>query len=179
MPWFQFAQYDASIEQPLIRNAGEALGVTALLNLSPDYAPDHSVRSSVALENLVRIEEMLRGPDPSSQKPIGFGGLKSPKWPSQIFPDDPAWKIDRPVYRGAGRPMPRSAPSATSDRSTIPSSTSNIRIKVFGPPTQWEQDPAALVFRAGPEGRRRHGHGPRAGQHSGMRSVQVPGFLKI
>ncbi|RZI37870.1 cytochrome C, partial [Herbaspirillum sp. HC18] len=37
VPWFKFAQYDASIEQPLIRNAGEALGVTALLNLSDAY----------------------------------------------------------------------------------------------------------------------------------------------
>ena len=29
VPWFLWAQYDASIEQPLIRNAGEALGVSA------------------------------------------------------------------------------------------------------------------------------------------------------
>ena len=36
VPWFWWAQYDASIEQPLIRNAGEALGVSALINLSPD-----------------------------------------------------------------------------------------------------------------------------------------------
>src|SRR3984885_11625896 len=32
VPWFWWAQYDASISQPLIRNAGEALGVAALLN---------------------------------------------------------------------------------------------------------------------------------------------------
>ena len=102
MPWFLFAQYDASIQQPLIRNAGEALGVTALLNLSPDYAPETLFRSSVALENLVRIEAMLRGPDPASQKPIGFGGLKPPKWPSQIFSDDPAWRID-PARVSRGR----------------------------------------------------------------------------
>ena len=63
VPWFLFAQYDASIEQPLIRNAGEALGVFALVNLSPDYAPENLFRSSMALENLVRIEAMLRGPD--------------------------------------------------------------------------------------------------------------------
>ena len=43
VPWLKCAQYDASIEQPLIRNAGEALGVTALLNLSSDYPAGHAV----------------------------------------------------------------------------------------------------------------------------------------
>jgi hypothetical protein len=94
VPWFKWAQYDASIQQPLIRNAGEALGVFALVNLSPDTAREDFFRSSVALENLVRIEAMLRGPDPSSQHPIGLGGLKPPKWPSLIFPKDPSWQID-------------------------------------------------------------------------------------
>jgi mono/diheme cytochrome c family protein len=99
VPWLLWAQYDASIEQPLIRNAGEGLGVAALLNLSPDAARDTLFRSSVALENLVRIEKMLRGPDPfsqdpKSQDPKAFGGLNPPKWPSQIFSNYPAWKID-------------------------------------------------------------------------------------
>ena len=99
VPWFLYAQYDASIEQPLIRNAGEALGVFALVNLSPDYAPDTLFRSSVALENLVRIEAMLRGPDLTGP---AFGGLQSPKWPSEIFPGDAAWKID-PARVSKGR----------------------------------------------------------------------------
>ena len=65
VPWFLWAQYDASIEQPLIRNAGEALGVSALVNLSPDYCPRRRCSARpIALENLVRIEAMLRGPDP-------------------------------------------------------------------------------------------------------------------
>ena len=50
----------------------------------------------------IRIETMLRGPVPFEQTPMGFAGLKSPKWPSQIFPDDPAWKID-PVRVNKGR----------------------------------------------------------------------------
>ena len=49
VPWFWWAQYDASIEQPLIRNAGEALGVYALVNLSPDHPPERLFSSSVAL----------------------------------------------------------------------------------------------------------------------------------
>ena len=107
VPWFWWAQYDASIEQPLIRNAGEALGVSALINLSPDAPLAALFRSSIALENLDRIETMLRGPNPLEQDPKGFAGLKSPKWPSQVFPDDPAWKIDparvargRAIYAG-------------------------------------------------------------------------------
>jgi cytochrome c5 len=95
VPWFWWAQYDASIEQPLIRNAGEALGVSALINLSPDTPPGDLFRSTVALQNLDRIETMLRGPNPFEQNPKGFAGLKSPKWPSQLFSGDPAWKIDQ------------------------------------------------------------------------------------
>lgn len=94
VPWFLWAQYDASIQQPMIRNAGEALGVSALLNLSPDYSPNALFRSSVDVENLAAIEAMLRGPNPFEQTPKSFAGLKSPQWPEQMFPDDPVWKID-------------------------------------------------------------------------------------
>jgi hypothetical protein len=104
VPWLLWAQYDGSIEQPMIRNAGEALGVSALLNLSPDAPRDTLFRSSVAIENLDYIETMLRGPDPFKQDPNGFGGLQSPKWPAQIFPDDPAWKLD-PARVAKGRAL--------------------------------------------------------------------------
>jgi hypothetical protein len=60
----------------------------------PDYPPDTLFRSSVALTNLYWIETLLRGPDPFTQKPKQFGGLTAPKWPSQIFGDDQAWRID-------------------------------------------------------------------------------------
>jgi mono/diheme cytochrome c family protein len=98
VPWFKFAQYDASIEQPLIRNAGEALGVTALLNLSNAYPADKLYGSSVALQNLEWIERLVAGKDPQGDK--RFNGLLSPKWPSQLFGDS-AWKIDdKRVERG-------------------------------------------------------------------------------
>jgi len=94
VPWFLWAQYDASIQQPLIRNAGEALGVSALLNLSPDTEPGTHFRSSVEVQTLNAMEKMIAGPDPFAQTPRGFAGLKSPKWPSDMFPGDDAWKID-------------------------------------------------------------------------------------
>src|SRR3954452_16194017 len=100
VPWLLWAQYDGSIEQPLIRNAGEALGVSALVNMSPEHPQEALFRSSVAVENLDRIEKMLRGPDPFSRTPASFGGLASPKWPSAIF-EDPAWKVsEERVARG-------------------------------------------------------------------------------
>jgi hypothetical protein len=95
VPWFSWAQYDASISQPLVRNAGEALGVSAALNLSPEPPPAGLYRSSIAIENLDRIEKMLRGPDPFKSSKPAFGGLTSPKWPDKLFPNDPAWKIDQ------------------------------------------------------------------------------------
>lgn len=95
VPWFLWAQYDASIQQPLIRNAGEALGVGARFNLSPNLPREALFRSSLPIENLARIEVMLRGPDPFATTPPAFGGLTSPKWPAQLFPGDAAWKIDQ------------------------------------------------------------------------------------
>jgi mono/diheme cytochrome c family protein len=92
-PWFLWAQYDGSIQQPLVRNVGEALGVKAPVNLSPDFPKETRFRSTIALDNLVRVETLLAGPEPTSRTP-SFGGLASPKWPSQIFADDPAWQID-------------------------------------------------------------------------------------
>ena len=96
VPWFSWAQYDASISQPLIRNAGEALGVFAQINLSPEPPPTALFRSNIAIENLDAIERMLRGPDPfAAAKPKPeLGGLASPKWPKGLFADDAAWEIN-------------------------------------------------------------------------------------
>ena len=177
VPWFQFAQYDASIEQPLIRNAGEALGVTALLNLSPDYAPDTLFRSSVALENLVRIEAMLRGPDPSSQKPIGFGGLKSPKWPSQIFPDDPAWKID-PARVSRGRAIyAEICAECHLGPVNDPQFDQQYPDKSFWSARQW--DARGAVLNPVQKGVAGMGTDPAQADILALRSVQVPGFLDL
>ncbi|GLH81250.1 hypothetical protein SSBR45G_61590 [Bradyrhizobium sp. SSBR45G] len=104
VPWFSWAQYDGSIAQPLIRNAGEALGVFAQINLSPETASDKLWRSSMAIENLIHIEDMLRGPDPFATTTPAFGGLTSPKWPEKLFAGDDAWKID-PVRVERGRKL--------------------------------------------------------------------------
>ena len=57
-----------------------SLGVSALVNLSPDPPPEALFRSSVALEKLIYIENrLLRGADPFRQDPRDFDGLKAPK----------------------------------------------------------------------------------------------------
>jgi hypothetical protein len=81
-PWFDWVQYNGSIMQPMVRNAGESLGVSAELNLTD---PSKGLyKSSVDVVNLNKMEQMIAGRPPSVQD--GFGGLKSPRWPEDILP---------------------------------------------------------------------------------------------
>jgi mono/diheme cytochrome c family protein len=81
-PWFDWVQYNGSIMQPMVRNAGEALGVSAELNLTD---PSKGLyKSSVPVNTLHDMEQMIAGDPPSAEN--GFSGLKSPKWPGDILP---------------------------------------------------------------------------------------------
>ena len=83
-PWFDWVQYNGSIMQPMVRNAGEALGVSAELNVTD---PSKGLyKSSVRVDTLHEIEKMIRGEVPTAEK--GFSGLKSPKWPDFLPPID-------------------------------------------------------------------------------------------
>ena len=82
-PWFDWVQYNGSIMQPMVRNAGEALGVSAEINL---IDPSKGLyKSSVDVQSLYDMEQMIRGDTPPNAKD-GFSGLRSPKWPSDILP---------------------------------------------------------------------------------------------
>jgi hypothetical protein len=81
-PWFDWVQYNASIEQPMVRNAGEALGVSAMLNLTDPAKRLFS--SGVQVKTLVEMEKFIAGEQPTAEK--GFSGLKSPEWPKDILP---------------------------------------------------------------------------------------------
>jgi hypothetical protein len=110
-PFFLWAQYDASVFNELVRNAGEALGVNAKINMTSAASGRPLFRSSVEMLNIHRFEEMLRGPDPfegGAASDKKFSGLVSPKWKDaeEKFPGDVAWstnekKIDegRDLYR--------------------------------------------------------------------------------
>ena len=180
VPWLWWAQYDASIEQPLIRNAGEALGVSALLNLSPEHSPDKLYSSSVALENLVRIEAMLRGSDPFGRNPRSFAGLQSPKWPAHLFPGDDAWKIN-PDRVAKGRKLYADICTEchlgpVADREF----DAQFADKSFWTSKRWSRDPkGGWVFDEVQKGAK--GMGTDLAQASVLRTrmVQVPGFLNL
>ena len=80
--WFNWVQYDGSIMQPLIRNAGEALGVSAYVDTT---GPDaQRFASSVNYNNLVKMENWLAGTHPKLNG-NQLNGLQAPDWP-QSFP---------------------------------------------------------------------------------------------
>ncbi len=74
--WFDWVQYNGSIEQPMVRNAGEALGVLAAVNLQGPSADLY--KSTVNVKALYEIEQLLAGRAP-------FQGLRSPRWPAHIL----------------------------------------------------------------------------------------------
>jgi len=78
--WFDWVQYDASIMQPMIRNAGESLGVSAQINL---VHPNGLYESSVLVEEIYQMEELLAGKDPLPAQ--RFRGLRAPQWPQNIL----------------------------------------------------------------------------------------------
>jgi hypothetical protein len=80
--WFVWVQYDGSIMQPMIRNAGEALGVGAFLRL--DAAHPDNFASSVQVRNLYDIESLLAGETPPFEAGR-FTGLDAPAWPESIL----------------------------------------------------------------------------------------------
>ncbi len=80
--WFTWVQYNGSIEQPMVRNAGEALGVGADVVLTGPKSAQFA--STVKVGELYAMEQSLAGKPPDVRN--GFTGLKSPKWPSGILP---------------------------------------------------------------------------------------------
>jgi len=87
-PWFDWVQYNGSLMQPMFRNFSEALGAGALVNIGSD--PERQLHSTVLIENIYRLEQMLAGPEPFPDK--AYRGLRSPKWPEHVLGE-----IDRDV----------------------------------------------------------------------------------
>jgi len=79
--WMDWVQYNGSIQQPMGRNVGEALGVRSRINLL-GY-PGLQFQNTIRVENLHEIETLLGGSEPGK-------GVWSPKWPEEIL-----GKIDR------------------------------------------------------------------------------------
>ncbi|ESP91123.1 di-heme-cytochrome C peroxidase [Pseudoalteromonas luteoviolacea] len=100
--WFNWVQYDGSIMQPLIRNAGEALGVAAYVDMQ---VPENIMQqpatfsSSIPIDTLYDIEEWLAGEYPlrnyngGSDQLGEINGLRAPKWPNSLPKLKPALVI--------------------------------------------------------------------------------------
>jgi len=73
--WFNWAQYNASIQQPIVRDVSEVLGIRARVNLSD---PKKLYDSTVNVKSLRQIENLLAGP-------TAFTGLRPPSWPEQVL----------------------------------------------------------------------------------------------
>ena len=78
--WFDWVQYDASIMQPMIRNAGESLGVRSLFNMTQ---PLGVYDSTLLIEELYKMEDLLAGTNPIPAQ--RFNGLQAPKWPQDVL----------------------------------------------------------------------------------------------
>jgi hypothetical protein len=79
--WMDWVQYNGSIQQPMGRNVGEALGVRSRINLL-GY-PGVQFQNTIHVDSLHQIELLLGGSE--------YGqGVWSPKWPEDIL-----GKIDR------------------------------------------------------------------------------------
>jgi hypothetical protein len=81
--WFEWVQYNGSIQQPMTRNAGEALGVRATVTFP--VAKDQLPTSSVQVNTIFELEQLLAGDKPPTAE-NRFTGLTSPKWPDKILP---------------------------------------------------------------------------------------------
>lgn len=77
-PWFDWVQYNSSIMQPMTRNAGEALGVFARVDLKNVEDPSRLFRSTIDVQSLYEMESLIRGDKP-------WTGLASPKWPEDVL----------------------------------------------------------------------------------------------
>ena len=80
--WFMWVQYDASIMGPMIRNAGEAMGVSAYVVL--DKNAQDNFNSSVRLDDIHWMESLLAGKTPPT-KNKQFSGLQHPKWDESLM----------------------------------------------------------------------------------------------
>ena len=85
--WFDWVQYDGSIMQPLIRNAGEALGVNALLDTDSPKG-EGRFSSSIPMRDLAWIEDRLAGDRFGPEKQ--YNGLGAPRWPAAFGEIDTA-----------------------------------------------------------------------------------------
>ena len=167
VPWLKYAQYDASIEQPLIRNAGEALGVTALLNLSSDYPRGHALPLvGRPRQSALDRDDAARPRSLRPERQSSFGGLTSPKWPSQIFGDDPAWKINPERVTKGRKLYAEICAECHLGPVNDPTFDAQFPEKSIWSSDHWERSGKARCSTRFRRTAKEHGNGPRAGRRA-------------
>lgn len=81
--WFTWVQYNGSIEQPMIRNAGEAMGVNAVINFKTGPTPRFT--STIPVDKLHDPIESLIAGDRPPLPDQRFSGLRAPAWPEGVL----------------------------------------------------------------------------------------------
>ena len=169
-PWFSWAQYDASVHNELVRNAGEALGVNAKVNLR-EYG--NSATAAVPLiggdaEHLL-VRAIARGRRIRLTARRGSKACVAPKWA------DAAGCSRRPglearrdlVDRG-----PRALPQALRRMSSSARSATRTTSRPSGTTTDWVNMGGQRVFQRRAHAGRCHWHrsptGPRADRAAGQ-----------
>lgn len=145
--WFAWVQYNGSIEQPMIRNAGEAMGVGAIINFRT--AQTARFTSSVPVNRLHDpIEQLLKGDMPPLPDQR-FSGLRSPAWPGAILGEiDPTLAargaaLYQAKCQSCHLPAINTAEFWTSSRWTSPNAAGQRYLDlVMSPITQIGTDPA-------------------------------------
>ena len=145
-----------------------------------DHPPERLFSSSVALANLVRIEAMLRGPDPFGQNPKAFNGLAPPKWPSHLFPSDDAWKI-KPERVAKGRALyAEICAECHLGPVSDPAFDTQFPDKSFWASKRWTEDPkGGWVLNEVQKQVAHMGTDPAQANVLQTRQVQIPGFLDL
>jgi len=89
--WFKWVQYDGSIMEPLVRNVGESMGVSAFVNMGAPQS-EGQFQSSVPIENMVWIEHFLKGKAFNE-------GLTAPAWPfERVSEGDSSYQLGKDLY---------------------------------------------------------------------------------
>ena len=79
--WFAWVQYDGSIQQPMVRNAGESLGVDAWVDLTG--SKQTLLLSDSKISILYEMETQLAG-NTAPTADHQFHGLTAPRWPDSL-----------------------------------------------------------------------------------------------
>lgn len=90
--WFKWVQYDGSIMRPLVRNVGEAMGVSAAVSMNTP-SDENRFDSSIPIPQLVWLEDFLKGESFNE-------GLTAPQWPLQkVDKHSPPYKKGKALYQ--------------------------------------------------------------------------------